>query len=139
MQEEIILDQLGFVGTAGIIIRTYLYKTKEMKTIETKNLLQSNWLNADNTQDLDKVVVLDEGELETKEGKLGPYEQLILNVDYKTQHKKLGLNRQSHKAVAEKHGTDTVAWVGKILVLRHIPDKVVEGKLRNKLFVMPME
>lgn len=107
--------------------------------METKDLLETNWLNGENTKDQDKVVVLDEGELVEQEGKTGKYLQLCLNVEHNKSRRKVGLNRMSHKAIAEMWGSDTKSWIGKVLSVRHVPDKVVDGKLKNKLVLMPVE
>ena|SRR3990167_5438525 len=106
--------------------------------METKQLLESAWLKAEDTTDGTKVVVVSEGEFKENEGKTGKYTQLVLDVELDGKRKKLGLNRGSHESLSARWGTESKNYVGKVIVLKHVlTGKFENGKPQVRLFVMP--
>lgn len=99
--------------------------------------LESQWLSGENTKHGDRVVVINEGELVEREGKKGKYKMLELLVEYNKKQKTLTIGRASEDLIAQKYGKDTKAWLGKVLILAHTPDKVVNGVVMNRVSVSP--
>lgn len=89
--------------------------------MDIKQMVSSEWLLTQDVLDspTKTVVIIDAGTLEDRKDSNGKvFKTLVLNVELDAVKKKWSLNKFSQKFLAKVYGTETSAWVGKVVKLR---------------------